>query len=32
MEELQDLGLHEKWVFAQKKGPLSGSDEDAMNM
>ena len=30
VEELQDLGLHEKWVFTQKRGSLSGSDEDAM--
>lgn len=29
-EELQDLGLLEKWVFSQQKGSLYGSEEDAM--
>ena len=29
-EELEDLGLHDKWVFAAKTGPLSGLEEAAM--
>lgn len=24
------MGLYDKWAFSQKRGPLSGSEEDAM--
>ena len=29
-EELEDLGLHDKWVFTAKTGALSGSEDDVM--